>query len=456
MTNKKSAVAILGAGISGLTIAHALAKKNISVTVYEKRDEVGGAIHSTQQDGWLIEEGPNTLMVRTQEVWDLLKELELGERIREANAAAQKRFIVKNVTPVALPNSLGSFLSTPLFTAGAKLRLLKEPFIEAPTKEDDSIANFIERRLGKQPLDYGVNPFVSGIFAGDPRQLSVKHTFSSLWEMEQEHGSLVKGMFKKDRSNNTPEKALLSFDEGNQVLPKALASKLPETVQTSTTVTSVIPKDDSWQVKTQTGAENITNRHNCVVSTIPAYATTTIFESALFDELSELPYAPLSVLALGYKKEQVSHPLNGFGMLVPEVEEYKLLGCLFSSTLFENRAPEGHHLITCFIGGARNPGLAFKSEEELRSIVTNELDELLGVTGDPVFSHHKFWNKAIPQYEVGYDRFISQMQNIEQEYPGLFLDGNYRNGVSVPDCISTGIETAEKISSFLRDRNKKG
>ncbi|TYP93300.1 oxygen-dependent protoporphyrinogen oxidase [Fodinibius salinus] len=455
MTNKKSPVAILGAGISGLTTAHVLAQQNVPVTVYEKRDEVGGAIHSTQKDDWLVEEGPNTLMVRTQKVWDFLAELELDERIREANEAAQKRFIIKNGTAVVLPNSLGSFLSTPLFSAGAKLRLLKEPFIKASAKEDESIADFIERRLGKQPLDYGVNPFVSGIFAGDPKQLSIKHTFSKLWEMEQKHGSLVKGMFKKDRSNTSPRKALISFDGGNQVLPKALATELSGAIQTSTTVTSVTSKDGGWQVKAKTGTENITNQHDCVVSTIPAYATTGIFENTIFDEFAKLPYAPLSVLALGYKKEQVSHPLDGFGMLVPEVEAYNLLGCLFSSTLFERRAPEGHHLITCFIGGARNPSLASKPKQKLRSIVTSELDELLGIAGDPLFCHHKFWDKAIPQYEVGYDRFISQMEKIERQQQGLYFDGNYRNGVSVPDCISTGMKTAEKVSSFLRDHNKK-
>ncbi|WP_138431408.1 protoporphyrinogen oxidase [Fodinibius saliphilus] len=456
MTNKKSSVGILGAGISGLTIAHALAQQNVSVTVYDKRDEVGGAIQSNRRNGWLIEEGPNTLMVRSQELWDLLEKLDLNDNIREANTAAKKRFIVKEKKPVALPHSLGSFLSTPLFSTGAKLRLLKEPFVGASQKQDESIANFIERRLGKQPLDYGVNPFVSGIFAGDPKQLSIKHTFSKLWAMEQEHGSLLKGLFKKGRSNNTPRKALLSFDEGNQVLPQALANTLPEGVNTSATITSATNNNNGWTIEAKVEGDTIRNRHHCLVSTVPVYTASNIFNNPLFDELADLPYAPLSVLALGYKKEQVSHPLDGFGMLIPEKEKYKLLGCLFSSTLFKGRAPEGHHLITCFIGGARNPDLASKPEQKLRSIVTNELSELLGVAGDPVFCHHKFWNNAIPQYEVGYDHFISQMQKIEQQQPGLFLDGNFRNGVSVPDCISSGMETAEKVSSFLRDHNKKG
>lgn len=448
MTNKKSAVGILGAGISGLSTAYALGQKGISVTVYEQGNKVGGAMQSIKDGEWLVEEGPNTLMVKSQVVWDLLEELGLDGEIVEANQVVKKRFVVKNGEPMALPMSIGQLLTTSLLSVGAKLQLLKEPFVRASARQNESIATFIERRLGKQILDYGINPFVSGIYAGDPKKLSVKHTFSQLREMEQEHGSLLKGFIKQGRPDSSSKRALISFKNGIQTLPKVLADALPGQVQCSTTITSVQQENEHWQVSGTSNGNNFTARHDCLISTIPAHALPSIFDSDLFNELAGLPYAPLCVLALGFESEQIQHSLDGFGMLIPEVENYNLLGCLFSSTLFGGRAPERHELLTCFIGGARNPGLALKSQEKLQQIAVKELDDLLGIDGNPTFAHHKQWQKAIPQYEVGYDYFLSLMKEIENELPGFYLGGNFRGGVSVPNCISSGFEIAQKVEAF--------
>jgi len=450
MTNKKSSVGILGAGISGLSAAYALAQEGIAATVYEQQDQVGGAMYSVRQDDWLVEQGPNTLMVKSQELWDLLTELGLDDEIVEANQIAKKRFVVKDGKPTALPMSVANFLTTPLLSIGAKLRLLKEPFVSPSVQHDESVATFIERRLGKQILEYGVNPFVAGIYAGDPKELSVKHTFATLWQMEQEHGSILKGIIKRDRSDSPSKRALLSFKNGAQTLPKALANSLPKKVHYSTNITSVQHQNGHWQVKGVTNADHFATTHDAVLSTIPAHSLPGIVDSQAFNELADLPYAPLSVLALGFKSEQIKHPLDGFGMLIPEVENYKLLGCLFSSTLFPGRAPEGHQLLTCFIGGARHPKLALKSHQELQQIALGELRDLLGIQGDPAFTQHKQWNKAIPQYKVGYDHYLSLAKDIEKKNKGIFLDGNFRGGVSVPDCISSGFETAQKVCTFLK------
>lgn len=449
MTKKNPSVGIIGAGISGLSIAYALAEQNIPITVYERSNEVGGAIRSIQKDGWLVEEGPNTLIVKSQEVWDLLDNLELDEKLQEANQVAKKRFVVKNGIPIPIPMSAGSFLKTNLLSIGAKLRLLKEPFVDSSIQFDESIASFIRRRLGDQPLNYGVNPFVSGIYAGDPKLLSIKHTFSSLWEMEQEHGSLTKGLFKKSRSAAS-KRALISFTEGNQTLPREIAKVLSDKVHLSTEIRSIEQTEEQWTVQGATKNNDFETSHECVVSTIPTHILPSILNLDLADELADIPYAPMGVLALGFKKEDVDHPLDGFGMLIPEVENFNLLGCLFSSTLFPGRAPDGHHLLTCFVGGARNPEMASKSQEELQSMVMKDLNQLLDIDSEPVFSHHKYWPKAIPQYVVGYDRYLSLIDEIENKNRGLFLDGNFRNGVSVPNCISSGFKTARKVHSFLQ------
>lgn len=450
MTNKKTSVGILGAGVSGLSVAHSLAKKGISATVYEKEDMVGGAISSVQEGDWLVEEGPNTIMLKSQALWDLIGQLGLSKDLLEADKAASKRYVVKDAKPVALPTSAGSFITSPLLSVGSKFRLLKEPFVPPSVQHDESIASFIERRLGSQPLDYGVNPFVSGIYAGDPKNLSIKHTFNNLWEMEQEHGSILKGFLKKDRSNSSAKRALISFKNGNQTLPKALADSLPNPVRRSTEIKSAKKQDGQWQISGVSDGEDFENDHACLVSTLPAYCLTNIFGAELFDDLANIPYAPLSVFALGFKEEQIEHPLDGFGMLIPEVENFKTLGALFSSTLFSGRAPAGHHLLTCFIGGARNPELASTSKEKLRDIVLEELDQLLGIEGEPVLTHYRFWEKAIPQYNVGYDHYLLLMKEIEKQHPGLYLDGNYRGGVSVPNCISSGFETAQTVDAFLK------
>lgn len=450
MTNKNYSVGILGGGITGLSAAYALSRKNIPVTVYERASKPGGAISTVQKNDWVVEEGPNTLMVNTAAHWKLFKDIGLGDDILEAGKSAKKRFIVKNGTPIPLPMGLSEFIKTPLLSPSAKFRLLKEPFAPPSAKHDESIATFIERRLGTEPLDYAVNPFVSGIYAGDPKKLSIKHTFSALWQMEQKHGSLLKGAFKRDRKNKKAKRALISFTHGIQQLAEALTDTINGELKLDATVQSVEKNEKGWIVKAAHPNTSIEDKHDCLISTLPTHSINNIFSGERFANLSSLPYAPMQLLALGFKTEQIDHPLDGFGMLTPEVEDLHFLGCLFSSSLFDERAPEGHHLLTCFIGGARQPEIAEKPVEEIKPQILKELNKLIGISGEPVFEHHRYWEKAIPQYEVGYDYFLSLMKEIEEKNEGLFLDGNFRGGVSVPDCISGGFETAQKAASFLK------
>ena len=452
MTNKNTSICILGAGISGLSVAYALQKKGYSPTVYEQASDVGGMIKTTQKDGWLVEEGPNTLMIKSQPLWELIQELNLQPELVEANPKAKRRFIVRDNQPFALPSSILYFLTTPLLSTTAKLRLLKEPFVGSTEAEDETVASFMERRLGEQPLDYGVNPFVSGVYAGSPQELSIKHTFSTLWKMEQQHGSLLKGMIKNKSSSSPVKKALISFSKGLQSLPKALAEALDQPVQRSSTVQSIRSHDKKWQITGQHNEHSFSHKYDAVISTLPTHKLPSIAEFSETQELSKLAYAPLSVMALGFNKSQIKHPLNGFGMLIPEVEKRKTLGVLFSSTLFANRAPKGHALLTCFIGGARQPEQAKKGKAQLLAQLLSELDDLLGVDGRPLFTHHSFWEQAIPQYQMGYDHYLSLMEDIETQHPGIFLCGNYRKGVSVPDCILTGMATADKVERFLHNQ----
>lgn len=441
-----TSIGILGAGISGLTTAYSLQQKGADVTVYEKNGQPGGVMQTYRKDGWLVEKGPNTLLIREQGIWDLISNLNLNNRIAKPGPEAKKRYIVRNGQLCAAPMSLVDFIKTDLLSASAKIRLLKEPFIAGNTDERESVAGFIRRRLGLEVLDYAVNPFVSGIYAGDPKQLSMQHTFSSLYELEKNYGSLTKGFLKGEKKTNKAERALISFDEGLQVLPKALASKLGSALKLNTTVHQISRSATGWTLQ----AGNETQHHDAVVNTIPAYQLENIWSDEKSQRsvslLAKITYAPMSVLALGFERDQVGHPLDGFGVLIPEKEYYSFLGCLFSSTLFPNRSPENKVLLTCFIGGARNPEKASGSTQALHNHLLPELQELLNIQGQPVFHHHTYWKRAIPQYTVGFDHYLQSMDQIESASPGFFLGGNYRHGVSVPDCIINGMEMAERVS----------
>lgn len=449
MTRNKSSVGILGAGISGLSTAYALDKQGFQVSVYEKNDSVGGVIQSRQADGWLTELGPNTLMVRTQPVWDLLKDLGLTEDILEANKKAAKRFILKDDELMPLPSSLSEFVKTGLFSGGAKLRLFKEPFIGAGKENEENIANFVTRRLGKEVLDYAVNPFVAGIFAGDPEKLSLKHTFPKLHKLESEHGSLLKGMLKQKKKKSS-RKALISFKNGLQTLPLAIHKELEGRIHLNREAVKLNYSEGSWQLHFHDGSHT---EHDAIVATIPIPALRKIIADRKMNShiipMDEMYYAPMSVIHLGFRKEQVGHALDGFGMLIPEKEQGKLLGTLFSSTLFPGRAPDEYALLTSFIGGARDPDMAHQPADKLKEIAQAELEKLLGITGAPEFSAHTCWDNAIPQYELGYDQHLQAMKTAEEQFPGFYLAGSFRDGVSVPDCITSGLEKAGKIASDL-------
>lgn len=449
MTSKNSTVGVLGAGISGLSIGYALQEKGVPFTIYEQNESVGGVIQSTRTEEWLIEKGPNTLMVRSQKVWDLINSLGLDKQLQEANKESKKRFVVRGGKPVSVPLSLLGFLKTDLLSTAAKFRLLKEPFVGPSHKEDESIADFIERRLGREVLDYAVNPIVSGIFAGDPGHLSIKYTFSQLHEMEQESGSIFKGVINRKKKNPS-RKALISFAKGLQELPNALHKKMEASVKTKHKISVIDRQNNRWSLHFENGAKK---EHEIIISTLPAPILVRCVEDQkakqLLANLERITYAPMSVIHLGYRREDIRHPLDGFGMLVPESEKLNMLGTLFSSTLFPGRAPEGYELLTTFMGGAAKRELATLPVEDLLARLTPELDHLLGIKEKAAFMNHTYWQRAIPQYEVGYDSFLETMERAENELPNFYLGGNMRDGVSVPDCIENGLNKAEEVANRL-------
>jgi len=467
-------VGVIGGGIAGLTTAYILNREGFQVRLLEASAETGGMIQTSSADGYLVEHGPNSLRDTTGILPELIQELGIHTERIGAASEARKRFVVKDGSPQALPTSPLSFLTTPLLSLRGKLRLLAEPFIRPWTSDTpESVASFIRRRLGREVLDYGVDPFIGGIFAGNAEDLSVKHAFSRLHDLEQEHGSLFRGMLHSVRSRNKKKSdssdtlnangsaasqasqgsRIYSFQDGLQTLPRALTDALGDRVRLRAPVNALRLDDQRWHVATQAN-DGSTEMHffDAVVSTVPLHRLVGIdFPSNVdMSPLEDVPYPSVSVVALGFDRDDIRHPLDGFGMLVPKIErDFDILGTLFSSTLFPNRAPDGKALLTSFVGGARRPGLGLEETSVLRTMVLQDLRSLLGVEGDPEFVRHVQWARAIPQYTLHHGQVQDLITQIESRHPGLYLAGNYRSGISVGDAMQSGADTARRVMEWL-------
>jgi oxygen-dependent protoporphyrinogen oxidase len=436
-------VLIIGAGISGLAAAFRLKRSGLDVAVLEASSRVGGAIETHSEGGWRFELGPNTVLESDPSVAELIAEAGLaGEKITAA-PSARRRYLYKDGRLHPLPASPGGFLRTPLFPASAKLRLLKEPFIPRPAGDpEESVAAFVRRRLGQPFLDYAVGPFVSGIYAGDPERLSVRWAVPKIAALEREHGSLLRGALarRKGSAANRGSGAMISFPAGLEELPRRLAREIGD-VRTGVAALSVLRGEGGFRVDTAAGP--LAARR--VVLAVPADVAARLLDAATGGRsraFAEIPYAPVAVVALGYRREDVGHPLDGFGYLVPRKEGRRTLGCLFPSALFPGRAPAGHAALSAFAGGRTDPEIVTWEDDRIAAQVQAEVGQALGIRSEPVFRLVRRWPRAIPQYEVGHGRFVDLADEIEHDLPGLRIGGNFLSGVSVPDCIRNGMKLA--------------
>ena len=458
LPNTMSSIAIIGAGITGLTTAFRLQQKGLPVTVYEAGDRVGGVIRSLRRDGYLAEFGPNSILETSPKIISLVHDLGLDSRRLYSDPKAENRYLVRFRRTIAMPASPIKFFGTPLFSWRAKLALLREPFLPRKTSDrEESVAEFVVRRLCQEFLDYAINPLVSGIYAGDPARLSVKHGFPKLLALEAKYGSLIKGQIfgakdrKKSGEVSKQEAKKLSFDEGLQVLPDTMGAKLGSALRLRTPVTRIEQTAAGWKLTVKTGDREEQVEHSALLVAIPTYQLPEIrfLAGTGLDAapLKEIYYPPVASVVLGFRRDELTHPLDGFGMLIPAAEGFRILGTLFSSSLFPNRAPAGHVTLTSYVGGVRAPELAVRPVDELVRMVTEDLRVLLGVTGQPTFQHVVLYPKAIPQYEVGYGRFKDLMSTIETKAPGFFLAGHYRDGISLGDSIISGHDAAERLAA---------
>jgi len=451
-----AAVAVVGAGVAGLTAAYRLKRRGIRVAVYEASDRAGGVILTERRDGYLAELGPNSLTAGAGALAEVLSQLGLDASRVDAQREARKRYIVRKSKLVALPTSPSQILTTRLLSNSAKLAIFGEPLVEpGDSPMEESVATFVRRRFNQEVLDYVANPFVAGIFAGDPEQLSARHALPRLHDLEHTHGSVVKALGRMMQDGHGepgpapgPGQGLISFAGGLREIPDALARELRSEIRFKAPVTQVRRGPKGWTVSAAYQASEL---YDGVIYAAPAHCTDEVdlgFDGGdRLKTLTSIAHPPVAVLALGFRREDVAHRLDGFGFLVPDVERRNVLGVIFSSTVFPGRAPAGHVLLTAFVGGVRHPDLANADLSTLTARVLDDLRLLLGVRGEPTFRAFHLWPKAIPQYTLSYGRFKEIMDEAERRNSGLGLTGSYREGVALGEVIAAADQVAERIAA---------
>ncbi|MDP2038638.1 MAG: protoporphyrinogen oxidase, partial [Ignavibacteria bacterium] len=395
----------------------------------------------------------------------IVDEVGLSGEMIYASEISSKRYILRNDKLHELPMGFTPFLKTKLFSVKGKLRLFAEPFIgKSADGYYQSIAQFVERRLGKEFLDYAIDPFVSGVFAGDPTKLSVKSAFPKLYRLEELYGGLVKGMIKgarerKKRAEESKQSAkMFSFKNGMQTFPQAIAKTLEGKIALEYRVKSarlasgnarqVEHRADKWQIRYEHNGQESTIDCDKIISTVPAYIAAEIFgelDAELSNHLNEIYYPPVMVLYVGFNKNDIGIPLDGFGYLIPSKEKKNFLGAIWSSTIFENRCNDDKAAFTLFVGGARTPQILDAQKDNLIRNALAEFKKIMKTEAEPVIIKTKMWQKAIPQYNVGHIEHENYFDKFEKENPGIFLSGNYRGGISVGDCVKNSDEVAKKV-----------
>ena len=454
-------VIVVGAGISGLASAWGIQQQGGRVLVLEAGSRPGGCIATTRERGCLLESGPNSALETTPLINRLLEALDIAGARIAANPDARNRYVLREGRLRAVPLSPFAFLTTALFSTGAKLGLLREPFVARGAADaEETVAAFVRRRLGGEFLDYAVNPFVGGVYAGDPETLSVSAALPRLHRLEQEHGSLIRGQLlgararARDPEQSKHSAAIFAFRDGMQTLTDAIARRLPQ-LELGTRVVGVTAGDRCYVINADSTGARREFRARAVLLAVPAYAAAGLVASIApraATALAEIPYPPVAVAHSAYRRSAIAHPLDGFGILVPERERRQILGTIFSSSLFEHRAPRDLALLTTFLGGMRQPELAQLGEEAIARIAEADNAALLGIAGRAEFVKVTRWARAIPQYTLGHSVRIAQLDAAERMFPGLFFCANYRGGVAIGDCIKSAHRTANAMAEFLHGR----
>lgn len=450
---------IVGGGISGLAAAHAarLEYPELEIVLLEKSDNVGGKASTFQQDGWLVEGGPTGFLDNEPVIEQLIELAGMKEARLPANKASARRFLVRNGELREIQAHPLKFAKAGILSLGGMLRIAMEPFIRKKHSQDDeSIFDFAARRLGSQAAERLIAPMVLGVFAGDAQKLSVASAFPKMTALEEQYGSLVKGMIARRKAGKTkggpsgPAGWLTSFEGGMQSLISGLADSAEFECRCNAELKELTYGEDGWSAEL---ANNEVLRADAVVLAIEPWAMAHVLKKSIpstSETLMEIPCPSVRVVAMGFPLEATKKIPEGFGVLIPRNEGFHMLGCLWDSYLFKGRAPDGHILLRMMFGGAVDPSIANMSEEELLQIAKKELSRLFNIQQEPVFEKVVSWSKAIPQYTLGHAERVENIEKAVAEKPGLYLAGNGMYGVAYGRSAAAGFQAGQEAARQLK------
>ncbi|MCU1264867.1 MAG: Protoporphyrinogen and coproporphyrinogen oxidase [Acidobacteria bacterium] len=474
-------IVIIGGGITGLAAAHRLLEltksdQPLEVLLLEGSSRVGGVLKTTERDGFLIEAGADSFISDKPEAIALAHRLGISSRLIETNENHRRSFIVRKgrLRPVPdgfqllAPTRFWPFVTTDIFSWPGKARMALDLIIPkraANGDDDESLAEFVRRRLGREAFERMAQPMIGGIYTADPEKLSLRATLPRFLDMEKNHGSVIRAMWKQRRNTTLVSGAMgkksssaetgvsgpryslfLSFDRGMQVLVDELSARVQDQIRLNTRAESLSLSEcgTTWNIRL-TDRTSIEADFVCLA--IPAYAAAALLQETdaeLSHLLNQIEYASTATINLAYRRVDIPHALDGFGFVVPFIESRSILACTFSSVKFAGRAPEEHVLLRAFLGGALQPHLFELGEDEMLRRVREDLRDLLGLVKPPLFSVVQKWRRSMPQYHVGHLDLVSRIRARAQTLPGLHLAGNSYGGAGVPDCIRSGEAAAEK------------
>lgn len=442
-------IAIVGGGISGLSLAHGLRARGREVVLLEAEPRVGGTIQTSVEQGFIAERGPNGFLDKEPATRELIAALGLTEKLRPAERTAKRRFIYKNGRLHEVPLAPPGFLKTELLPLSGKLRALGDLFLPRGKEDDESLASFARRRFGRAAAQTLVDAIQTGIYAGDYEKLSARATFPLLAELERDSRSIVLGMARRMKRQPTAGTgALTTFDGGLETLTRALSRSLGEAARTGAQVTGLFRRGERWELTVKGSPEGTTLKAEQVVLAVPAYAASELLrplDPGLAAELAAIEYNAVATVHLGFSRAELGKSVEGFGFIIPSHEAHRVIGAIYVSSIFPWRSPAESVLFTCMAGGAVRPDAVGLADELLTGAVLEELRQLLGIRCAPLYRQLVRWPRAIPQYNVGHLARVAQIEQALGRLPGLTLTGNSFHGVGMNDCIRSSASLAARL-----------
>jgi oxygen-dependent protoporphyrinogen oxidase len=422
---------IIGSGICGLSVAHFLSKKRSDFLVLESSNRAGGIIQTKIEKDFICENGPNTVLLNNEAIEEIIKDHNLWSELQFPKESSNKnRFVLHKNKLTKIPLNPLSFIFSPLFSFFSKIRILKEPFVNAH-QENTSVFEFVKKRFGKEFHDQLIEPFITGIYAGNTKKMSARHTLKMLWKLEQTHGSVIKGLLKSKRTKKNKINSF-NFPKGLSQLISKITKSMGSQLILNFKVQQIIKHENGYEITSESGKIFCKE----IICTVPAYSLKKLIDdSGLVSQLNKIIYSPVDVFHFGFEKKNIQNNKQGFGVLTKPSDGKSYLGILFNSRIFDYVSPADKELFTVLVGGERQKHLCEMNPDKLKKLILEELEDLIGHKGKIVIENHYRWSNGIPQFNLDHIELLNAVEEFENNNSKFHLIGNYFNGVSVSDCI---------------------